>query len=190
MEDFFVDAVKKETGTVKMIFIGRIHPIKNLLFLLDCLETIETNVLLSIVGNIEDGNYWQQCLLKIKAMPSNITIDMKKDVPHNELKTILLHHHIFVLPTKGENFGHAIFEALTLGKPVIISDQTPWRQLYNKKAGWDISLNEPAMFKKAMEEAISWDQLIYNEWSRNAWQLAKLFVEKTDALSNYKTLFS
>ena len=51
-------------------------------------------------------------------------------------------------------------------------------------------LVQPQFVKKAMEEAISWDQLIYNEWSRNAWQLAKLFVEKTDALSNYKTLFS
>ena len=36
---------------------------------------------------------------------------------------------VFLLPTGGENFGHAIFEALSCGVPVLISDQTPWRGL-------------------------------------------------------------
>ena len=36
---------------------------------------------------------------------------------------------LFLLPTGGENFGHAIFEALACGVPALISDQTPWRGL-------------------------------------------------------------
>ena len=35
----------------------------------------------------------------------------------------------FLLPTGGENFGHAIFEALSCGVPALISDRTPWRDL-------------------------------------------------------------
>ena len=34
-----------------------------------------------------------------------------------------------ILPTKGENFGHVIAESLSASLPVIISQNTPWRNL-------------------------------------------------------------
>jgi glycosyltransferase involved in cell wall biosynthesis len=46
------------------------------------------------------------------------------------------------MTTWGENFGHAIAEALQHGKPVIISDRTPWRNLRDVQAGWDLPLQE------------------------------------------------
>ena len=32
-----------------------------------------------------------------------------------------------MLPTRGENFGHVIFEAISNGLPSMISDKTPWK---------------------------------------------------------------
>jgi glycosyltransferase involved in cell wall biosynthesis len=189
-ETSYNNAVKKEAGEIRMIFVGRIHPIKNLYFLLECLEPIKKKILLTIVGNIEDKGYWQECSQKIQNMPLNITVDMKNDLPHENLRSIILNHHLFILPTKGENFGHAIFEALTLGKPVIISNQTPWRNLYSDKAGWDLPLGDQGLFIQAIEHAISWDQADYNEWSKNAWCLTSKFVKKTNTLASYIKLFS
>lgn len=95
-----------------------------------------------------------------------------------------------MLPTKGENFGHAIFEALNLGKPVLISDQTPWRNLSAAGAGWDLPLDSQDAFVEALQEALAWNQATYNMHSEQAWLLTKKFIENNDILSNYKSIFS
>jgi hypothetical protein len=41
----------------------------------------------------------------------------------------LAEYDLFLFPTLGENYGHVISEALASGCPVVISDQTPWRNL-------------------------------------------------------------
>ena len=69
------------------------------------------------------------------------------------------------MPTLGENYGHAIFEAMTTGVPVMISDQTPWRNLEQMKVGWDIPLQMKDKFREAITQAAGWNQEEYDEWS-------------------------
>jgi len=106
------------------------------------------------------------------------------------LAPIISKHHIFILPTKGENFGHAIFEALSQGKPILISNQTPWRNLQQSKVGWDLSLKEPHLFLEAIEQAASFDQQEYNEWSQNAWNYAYNYTSQLHLRSDYLNLFN
>ncbi|MGG2383212.1 hypothetical protein, partial [Salmonella enterica] len=47
-----------------------------------------------------------------------------------------------ILLTRGENFGHAIFESFSVGVPVIISHFTPWHDLQKNKAGWNVEIND------------------------------------------------
>jgi glycosyltransferase involved in cell wall biosynthesis len=42
-------------------------------------------------------------------------------------REILHKYDLFILPTLNENFGHSIVESLSVGTPVLISDNTPWR---------------------------------------------------------------
>jgi glycosyltransferase involved in cell wall biosynthesis len=94
------------------------------------------------------------------------------------------------LPTQGENFGHAIFEALSAGKPVLISNQTPWRNLTPAKAGWDLSLQQPDHFVQALQQAIDFNQQEYDAWSYAAWQFVRRFVQESDLQKAYNNLFS
>jgi glycosyltransferase involved in cell wall biosynthesis len=181
---------RKLPGELSMVFVGRVHPIKNLDFLLQRLKEFAAPVRLSIVGGKEDVVFWNKCQDIIRTLPSTVTVDYLGEKAHAEILDIVGEHHIFTLPTRGENFGHAIFEALSLGKPVLISDQTPWRSLYPEKAGWDIPLDDPAGFEQAIREAASWDQEKYDEWSERAFQLANRYMDNSNAIEKYRELFS
>lgn len=188
VEDTF--PIEKVSGNLSMIFIGRIHPIKNLDYLLRALSAIDWPIRLSIVGSLEDKGYWEKCRRLISELPPAMDVNYLGEIPHDEISPLVKKHHIFVLPTKGENFGHAIFEALASNRPVLISDQTPWRCLPESKAGWDVSLAAPVGFENAILAAVAWSQAEFNDWSRGAFNLAYMHCENSDALDKYRTLFS
>ncbi|MDP4148462.1 MAG: glycosyltransferase [Bacteroidota bacterium] len=181
--------IEKRPGELELLFIGRIHPIKNLDYLLEVLNEVSCKIRLTIVGSIEEPSYWEKCREIIRLLPSNVSVNYAGEVPHHELTPIIARHHIFALPTRGENFGHAIFEALSLGRPVLISDQTPWRCLTAAKAGWDLPLNEPGLFRKCIGEAGRFDQEEFDEWCRSARTFAQTFIRRSDIKQQYLELF-
>jgi len=182
--------VHKEPGQLSMIFVGRIHPIKNLDYLLKLVKDLKANIRITIAGSLEDKNYWDLCGRLITELPKNVLVDYIGEKPNGQLPAIISANHIFVLPTQGENFGHAIAEALSLGRPVLISNQTPWRNLQNEKAGWDLPLDQPELFIKAIEEAAALNQVGYNAFAETAFSFIKKRIEKNNLLDNYKKLFS
>ena len=183
-------SIEKKKGELSIIFIGRLHPVKNLDFLLEALKPVTGNVSLTIVGNAEDESYVNHCKGIIKGFPSNVRVQFAGEIPNNELGKVIVQHHIFALPTQGENFGHAIFEALSAGKPVLISDQTPWRNLAKAQAGWDISLQQPGEFTSALQQAVMLDQAEYNTLSHSAWQFVRQFVQQSELQTAYNNIFS
>ncbi|HXB94725.1 MAG TPA: glycosyltransferase [Puia sp.] len=179
----------KIPGSLKTIFIARIFPIKNLLFYLVALEKVTVNVTLTIVGPVEDVQYWEECKKQIERLPAHIKVDWLGPRQNHELASILQQHHLFVLPTTGENFGHSIFEALLAGRPVLISDQTPWLGLQTRRTGWDLPLSNPSDFSRATELAGSWDQAEFDEWALSAWTFAHEFIKNPELQSQYVKLF-
>lgn len=182
--------IEKNAGELTLIFVGRIHPIKNLDYLLSALRDIKSTIRLTIIGSLEDPSYWEKCRGIIGDLPPSITVQYAGEIPNHELPAIIAGHHIFALPTKGENFGHAIFEALALGKPVLISDQTPWRGLEASKAGWDLPLDQPGLFRKAFEQAAAFGQDDYNDWCWSTRQFVKEYVAQLNLKDEYIKLFS
>ncbi len=175
---------------LRFIFVGRIHPIKGLALLLKCLQKVSAPLHLSIIGNKEDLAYWKSCQKLINELPPRIHVEDLSEVPHPELNKILQKHHFFILPTQGENFGHAIFEAFAKGLPVIISDQTPWQDLETQKAGWDLPLSNQDKIVNAIEKAATMTQSTYNQWSQSAWHYAKDFIDQSNIKQQYIELFS
>ena len=181
---------EKQKGELKCIFISRIVPIKNLLYLLDMLGKITCHVSLTLAGPVEDKNYWDACLKKMGELPPNIAVKYLGSLQKNELKNTFRENHLFVLPTTGENFGHSIFESFLFGRPVLISDRTPWKQLKEKKIGWDISLDEPESFMQAIEVAAGWEQNDFESFATASWNFARDFINDPSPVEKYKLLFS
>lgn len=182
--------VDKRKGFLQVLFIGRIHPIKGLDILLNALRQAKQNILLTIAGNIEIVSFWNVCKKIISELPKNVQVSFEGQVPHSMINQLIRRHHIFCLPTQGENFGHAIFESLAVGRPVLISDQTPWRNLASYKAGWDIPLIKPEKFVQQIEQCALMEQEELNQWCNGAWQYCKKYIESTDIRQQYIKMFS
>lgn len=181
---------QKEKDYVTLVFTGRIHPIKGLDFLLSCLNTINGNVTLLIIGPKEDVSYYETCCKIIDALPTNIKIIWEGLKPYDEIKMLYNKSHFFILPTHGENFGHAIFEALGCGLPVLISDQTPWKALSENHAGWDFSLSDKNGFIKTIQNMVSMDDDEYQKWSNGAFGYLKKNYSLERLKLEYKNLFN
>ncbi len=183
-------SIEKQTGSLKCIFIARIVAIKNLKFILQVLASVSSKLELTIVGPVEDAVYWNDCERIIARLPVNIRVNYIGARANNELTSLIQDHHLFVLPTTGENFGHSIFEALQAGRPVLISDQTPWQQLQQARAGWDLTLTDSSAFLQAIDSLANASQEEYDQYAAGARRYAANYLQQHGQQQQYHILFS
>lgn len=151
----------KKSGILKAVFLSRISPKKNLDSALMMLRGIRGVVTFNIFGPLEDESYWEKCRGIIDESPTNIQVRYKGSIGHDAIDQILSTHDLFFFPTYGENFGHVIIESLIAGCPILISDQTPWRDLETAGVGWDLPLDQPDKFTKVLQHCVDMGN---NEW--------------------------
>lgn len=132
---------KEQTNSIlRIVFLSRISPMKNLDFALEVLAAVKENVIFDIYGPAEDKNYWQECQKIIARLPKNISVKFYGAVKPEEVRDTFSKYDLFFFPTRGENFGHVIAESLVVGTPVLISDQTPWKNMEADQLGWEVAL--------------------------------------------------
>lgn len=185
----FDKELKKNAGELKIVFISRVHPKKNLKKAIEFLKSIIGKVEFNIYGPLEDKAYWSECEKVINNLPSNIKVTYKGVVEHKETIKIFKEHHIFLFPTLGENFGHVISEAFIGGCPVIISDQTPWRDLEKSNVGWDIEVIDEKKFTEVIQYYIDIEQNEYSTVSCKAFEYGLLRSNSSEDLAQSYALF-
>lgn len=181
----------KEKGSLRLVFLSRITEKKNLLKALEILAAggIRGDVLFSIYGPIENQDYWQDCLALSRSLPPNIRFEYAGVVESKDVLDVLSRYHALLLPTRNENYGHAIVEAMKLGLIPIISDRTPWRKLNEFNAGWDLPLNATEAFADAVQKVTEMDQMAF---SASSGQARKFILQATENARNkekYRSLF-
>lgn len=183
----------KKAGELKIVFLSRIHPIKNLRFAFDVLEKVsagQKKISFDIYGSVSDDEYYTACFEAARKLENKIDIQFLGQVEHEEVSGILCQYHLFFLPTLGENFGHAVFEALSAGCPVLISDQTPWSDVEQKQAGWALPLNQPHIFIQVIERLYNMQQPEFDKWSAGANQYAAQYALQSTLRNSYHQLFA
>lgn len=155
LNGFGASSRRHAAGPLKLVFLSRISPMKNLLFALQALALVRQDVVFDIYGPQEDMAYWEKCNVAIGNLPSNIKVTVHGAVAAEDVVTKLASYNVLLLPTLGENFGHIIAEALQAGLRLIISDRTPWRGLAEANVGVDLPLDSVEAFTLAIEEEAS-----------------------------------
>ena len=181
---------KPKKDLLQLASVSLIAKTKNLLFLIKVLKKLkkEIKVNYEIYGPVKDQDYWELIMRETEELPANIQISFKGPLLPDQVQAVLQHYNCFVLPTLGENFGHAIFEAMGAGLPVLISDQTPWRNLENRKAGWDLPLQEQLWIDKLTEIAAT-DAAEWQQWQEGAYLYAVEHLKKQNLKEQYLELF-
>ena len=180
----------KKRGNLKICFPGRIAREKNLKYALEVVSCLKGKIEMNIAGELYDEPYWQECEELINKMPSNISTRTLGSLDPQKFRRQLEESDIALLPTLGENYGHAIIESLSLGSPVVISDQTPWKNLLSKKAGVDLSLKSKDKFVSSLQSFCDMDAEEYNRWSKSAKQYAMSEVDWNSSKDEYRNLFN
>ena len=102
----------------------------------------------------------------------------------------MLQYDFTILPTLNENYGHAIVESWSAGCPVILSDNTPWRNLEQQNLGWDINLSRPEQFTRAIDKCVDIDNNEYNKMSNACFIFAQQVVNNDKAVQQNIELFN
>ena len=180
----------KAAGAISLAMVARIHPIKNVLLAIESLATCTYPVTFNLYGPKEDEAYWADCEAAIARLPKHIKVIWHGPISRPEVAEALRQADAFYMPTQGENFGHSIFEALQASCPVLISDQTLWRDLADLKAGHDLPLNDRKAFAQAID---AWAAMGGNEfatWQAGARQMAADWLSNTDGVARNRALMA
>lgn len=158
---------KLEGGFLTILYLSRISKKKNLLFLIKSIihSKNKNKIKLKIIGFCEDEFYFKSCIDLITE--NQIDHEFIGSIPHEQLSKYYLSSDIFCLPTLHENYGHVILEALSYGLPIIISQNTPWRDLEAKKVGFDLPLLS-SFFTSKIDYFFSINNSTFSNYSKNA----------------------
>ncbi len=181
------DKTIKEPNKLNLVYISRITRKKNLDYAIDIISN-KRNVKLFIYGNIEDEIYWNEILMKAKKQ--EVDIKYLGNLESNEVTKTFKKYDFFIFPTGGENFGHVIFESLSSGCPVIISDQTPWKNLEDENAGWSIKLDNMVRFNEVIDKCLTMSQNEYKQMAINAYDYSVKYTENDKNITKMINMFN
>jgi glycosyltransferase involved in cell wall biosynthesis len=173
----------------RLAFLGRISPVKGLDVALEALALVTERVDFTIYGPVSDPAHWARCEELIAALPVNVTAHRDGELTNDAVPAAMARQELMFMPSRSENFGHAIFEALCAGTPVLIGDRTPWQDLEAAKAGFDVPLPNSAALAAAIDLLAAMSPADYAQWRAGARAMAERFVAGSTARADMARLF-
>ena len=141
-----------------ILFLGRLHQHKNVDLLLRAWALVAPkfkDVSLLVAGS-GSGKMLEAMKRLVADLGTTRQVSFLGNVQGDEKTRLLAQADVLVLPSKSENFGNVVAEALAHGTPVIASTGTPWRGLGEKGCGWWVRAAE-APLGRALETVLAMD---------------------------------
>jgi glycosyltransferase involved in cell wall biosynthesis len=145
-------------GTLKLIFLSRIHPKKGIELLLDALATFSFPFSLSIVGEGEEG-YVESLKRKVESGKLKDAVNWIGAVYGDDKFKLLAEHDLLVLPSYNENFANVVIESLAVNTPVLVSEMvglSSW--VLQHDGGW-VCKNDPFNIAAKLKESYELNSL-------------------------------
>ncbi len=128
--------INKEQKFGRVLFLGRIHPMKGLLNLIEAWSKVSPdNWILQIAGPDEIGHL-AEIFARAKRLGIQKHLQYLGFIEEEDKEAIYQQADVVVIPSFGENFSMVVAEALSFGKPVIATKTTPWADLELYECGW------------------------------------------------------
>ncbi|MBE7480985.1 MAG: glycosyltransferase [Polyangiaceae bacterium] len=137
-------------GTLRVMYLGRLHPIKALPNLVRAIALSSPGVLLDVYGD-GDSTYRDELLGLVRELGLERSVTFHGAVGGADKSRAFLAADVCVLPSHSENFGMAIAEALAHGIPVVASTGTPWSELDARGVGRWVE-NAPEQIAAALSD--------------------------------------
>lgn len=146
--------VGADTGPRRALFLSRIHPKKGLADLVAAWKALRPPGWRAIVAGPDEQGH--RAMVEGLVRAAGLEADFQFVGPvEGEAKWALYRSaDLFVLPTRSENFGLVVAEALACGLPVITTKGAPWEELAQERCGWWVALG-PEALEAALREAVS-----------------------------------
>jgi len=171
-------------GDPQLLFVGNLYRHKNLSYSIDIINNLKEKfpkIHLQIVGNGED---FRELEKKINFLNIKGHVELIGRISKEELKLRYASCDIYLSPSKWEMFDMPVIEAMSCGKPALLSDIPAHNELINNSnAGLIFSLEKNGMFENKINEILK----NYDEMSHNAREFAKkydwdIICEKLDKI--------
>ena len=167
---------EKRSGSARFVFLSRLARKKNLSYALELLRGAEGEVTFDIYGTAEDPAYLRECEELMARLPDNVRCTYHGPVPYEKVHETFATSHVFFFPTLNENFGHVILEALLVGLPLLISNETFWVGLAQRDVGYDLPLGDDDAFVACLNRFTQMGPDEYLRLSENAVALARSYL--------------
>jgi len=145
-----------DRGDPTVLFVGRIHPIKNVIPLVRAWASIVPRYPRAklVLAGPDDHGHRAEVERTIASLGIGASVVLPGYVGGADLGRLLVSSACLVLPSVAENFGNVVAEALAHRLPVVASTGTPWSELRDRGCGWWI---EPSVerLEGAIEAALS-----------------------------------
>ena len=179
-----------DNKTLRIIYLSRIAKDKNLIYTFKTLMRVQSKVLFHIYGPIEDNYIWNDCLIQIENLPKNIVVKYMGSVNKTDVRKTFSKYDLFFFPTFSENYGHVINESLSVGTSVLISNNTPWRELDSNGLGWDFSLEENDLFVDVIEDFSKLSSDDKYQKRKDVLKNYKVYTKKKNLINDYIELLN
>jgi len=118
-----IEKVNSNSSEVRISYVGRISPEKNLLNLVRAIDAVERKgykISLSLHGAANNKRYHEEMMLLIKELQLENTVQYKG--PTNDVGEVYKNTDLLCLVSIFEGFSNVVSEAISSGVPVLASD--------------------------------------------------------------------
>lgn len=137
----------ENSGTLRLVFLGRIDRKKGIENLLDACQALDGVIEWSLtIAGTGDSDYVQSIAARIDRLGLQHRARMIGATIGDAKRRLFENADLMVMPSHTENFGIVVAEALAHGVPVLASRGTPWRELPERECG-DWIDNDPASLR-------------------------------------------
>jgi len=183
---------KPKSSSFKLIFLSRIEEKKGLELLFDALSLLDIDWQLTIAGSGRE-EYVESLKLKAQHLQLNQRINWVGRISDQDKYCLMADQDLLVLTSYNENFANIVIESLSVGTPILVSDQVGLSDYVNEQQlGWVCRLEAENIEDKlinAFKDQIKREnirqlapEIIKNDFNDQA--LAKRYLELYKSLAH------